>query len=300
LLRVGYYKLTQPHTHADDWVWLVDHTAQLGAAKCLVILGVRLSALPADDYCLRHEQVEPLALFPVTQSNGKVVFQQLEQTIARTGIPREIVSDQGSDLHAGIPQFCHVHPATAPIYDIKHKTALVFKHDLQEDGAWETFCQLAAHTRSQVQQTSLAPLAFPNQGTKSRYMNTDRLIVWGERMLAFLERHRPRSPYVFAPHHVEEKYGWLRQFRQPLREWHEVLTLVSTTEEFVRTHGLSRRCHVALRQHLVVLAHTARGKKVRQQLMAFVLEASFQAKANERLVGSSAVLENPCWVASSR
>jgi hypothetical protein len=292
LLRVGYYKLTQPQPHADDWVWLVDHTAQLGAATCLVILGVRLSSLPADDYCLRHEQVEPLALFPVTQSNGEVVFHQLEQTIARTGIPREIVSDQGSDLHAGITQFCHVHPETAPVYDIKHKTALILKHELQEDGAWETFCQLAAHTRSQVQQTSLAPLAPPNQRTKSRDMNTDRLIVWGERMLAFMERQRHRSPHAFDPRRVEEKYGWLRQFRQPLREWHEVLTLVSITAAFVRTHGLYRRCHVALRQSLAVFAHTTRGKKVRQQLMAFVLEESCKAKANERLVGSSEVLES--------
>ena len=50
LLRFGYYKLTRPQPHADDWVWIVDHTAQIGAAKCLVILGVRLNGLPADDY----------------------------------------------------------------------------------------------------------------------------------------------------------------------------------------------------------------------------------------------------------
>jgi hypothetical protein len=47
ILRLGYYKLTRAKVQADDWVWIVDHTVQVGDEKCLVILGVRLSALPA-------------------------------------------------------------------------------------------------------------------------------------------------------------------------------------------------------------------------------------------------------------
>ena len=37
LLRLGYYKLTRPKQQAEDWVWIVDHTMQLGVEKCLVI-----------------------------------------------------------------------------------------------------------------------------------------------------------------------------------------------------------------------------------------------------------------------
>jgi hypothetical protein len=105
LLRVGYYKLTRPKEHAADWVWIIDHTIQLGVQKCLVILGVRLSALPLSGTCLRHEQVEPIALYPVQTSNGEVVYQQLTAAVAHTGVPREILSDGGSDLQAGIAQF---------------------------------------------------------------------------------------------------------------------------------------------------------------------------------------------------
>jgi hypothetical protein len=292
LLRLGYYKLTRPQPHASDWVWIVDHTAQMGAATCLVILGVRLSALAPDDYGLRHEQVEPLALFPVTQSNGQVVYEQLEQTLARTGVPREIVSDAGSELHAGVSRFCRAHPETASISDIKHQTALLLKHDLQSDATWDTFCQLATRTRHQVQQTPLAALAPPNQRTKSRYMNVDRLVVWGDRMLAFLDRQLTPSPEAFDPAQIEAKYGWLRVFRQPLRQWGELLAIVTTTEDFVRTHGLYRRCHMDLEPQLAGLAQTARSKRMRQHLLAFVRAESFKAKANERLVGSSEVLES--------
>lgn len=30
LLRLGYYKLTRPKVQAGDWVWIVDHTVQVG------------------------------------------------------------------------------------------------------------------------------------------------------------------------------------------------------------------------------------------------------------------------------
>jgi hypothetical protein len=86
-------------------------------AKCLLILGVRLSELLRTDLVLGHEDVEPIALFPVRSSNGEVVFQQLEQTIDQTGLPREILADQGSDLKAGIERSCHQHPHACSIYD---------------------------------------------------------------------------------------------------------------------------------------------------------------------------------------
>ncbi len=37
LLRLGYYKLTRSKEVAADWVWIVDHTVQMGTEKCFVI-----------------------------------------------------------------------------------------------------------------------------------------------------------------------------------------------------------------------------------------------------------------------
>lgn len=60
--------------------------------------------------CLRHEDVEPIALYPVKESNGKIVYQQLEEATQMTGVPREIISDRGSDLVAGMKMFREEHP----------------------------------------------------------------------------------------------------------------------------------------------------------------------------------------------
>ena len=90
LLRVGLHKLNRPKEQASDWVWIIDHSNQIGKEKCLVILGVRVSQLPqpGKDYPLRLEQMEPIELEPVTISDKEVVYRQLEASAAKSGVPR--------------------------------------------------------------------------------------------------------------------------------------------------------------------------------------------------------------------
>jgi hypothetical protein len=122
LLRLGHYKLMRTKQIADDWCCIIDHTIQLGKTKCLLILGIRLSELPKGR-SLTYQDVEPIDLLPVESSTGKVVWEQLEKTALKTGIPRAIVSDYGSDLKLGIELFCADQEHCVSLYDIKHKTA---------------------------------------------------------------------------------------------------------------------------------------------------------------------------------
>ncbi len=290
ILRLGYYKLTRPKEHGDDWVWIVDHTVQIGAEKCLVILGVRLSALPAMGECLKHEDVEPIALLPVKKSNGDVVHQQLETGVEKTGVPREIVSDHGTDLKSGIDKFCLAHHETCAVYDIKHKTATLLKHELDDDPIWNEFARLAGQTKRKTQQTPLAPLAPPNQRTKARYMNVDILINWGRDMLAFLDRAEERT--MFEAVQVEEKLGWITRFRQPLEEWETLLQVVVTTESYIRQRGLYQNIHLELEQHLQPLARTEQARRIRSELVTFVAQEAAKARPDERLLGSSEIIES--------
>lgn len=122
LLGLGYYQLTREKEVAEDWVWIVDHTVQIGEQKAVLIVGLRLSCLPAVGQPLRHEDVEPITLEPVKESTGEVVYQQLQEAAKKTGVPKEIISDHGPDLSKGIELFCQGHPQTCAVYDIKHKT----------------------------------------------------------------------------------------------------------------------------------------------------------------------------------
>jgi hypothetical protein len=108
LLRLGLYQLSRPKERAADWMWIIDHTMQLGERKCLIIVGVRQSAWDAKDRVLGHEDVQLIDLVPVTESNGKVVYKQLQAAAAKTGVPRAITSDNRPDLHRGIALFRRV------------------------------------------------------------------------------------------------------------------------------------------------------------------------------------------------
>jgi hypothetical protein len=223
----------------------------------------------------------------VKQSNGKIVCHQLEEAIEKTGIPREIIGDHGSDLEKGIKDFCLQHQETCYIYDIKHKTAAVLKHELQNDEKWLKFIELATKTKVSVQQTTLAFLSPPNQRSKSRYMNIDILIKWGLKTLAFIDQQQKEKNNKFDNDQIGEKLGWITAFCEMLTELDDVLQIVETTESFVRKNGLYNGCHIELKDTMVLMANTDRAKKVKGLLLAFVEEESSKAKPDERLLGSS-------------
>ena len=295
MLRVGYDKLTRPKAQATDWVWIIAHTLQLGGQQGLVILGVRLSALPAPGTCLRHEEGEPIARYPGQTSTGEVVYQQLTAAVAPTGGPREILSDGGSDLQAGIAQFQHAHPETQTLYDINHKTAVVLKHELAEDAQWKAVTQQAAQTKQRVQQTPLAFLAPPAQRRKARYMNGDILLRWGTNGLASLAQPRRTGAEQGTAEQLAAASGWLQDCGEPLRDWSELLQIVATTEQGVRSQGLSPGCPPALAPQVTPLARTARGQHVAQDLLTFVETEAAKAAPHERFLGSSEVIRIRLW-----
>lgn len=286
LLRLGYYKLTRPKTLTNDWVWIVDHTVQMGAEKVLLILGIRLEELP-EGKSLSHEDVEAITLSPVTRSNGKRVYEQLKQSIEKTGVPRAIVGDYGSDLKAGIKRFCQSYPKTSYIYDIKHKTANLLKHQLQTDPAWEKFTRLATQTKKQLQQTSNAPHAPPNQRSKARYMNVDKLIKWGNVQLKFLNQADEK------PEQLLDKLSWLWDYQEHLEQWNEIIHQVTEVESFIRKQGLTQQSHHDLSKLLPEISKKfPKAQQIRADLLDFISEQSAKVKPGERLLASSEIIES--------
>jgi hypothetical protein len=291
LLRLGLYHLTRPLEQADDWMWIADHTLQLGDRKCLIIVGIRQSAWDANDRVLSHEDVTLIDLVPVTESNGKVVHRQLEAATARTGVPQSITTDAGSDLHCGIERFRRRHPSTAWTYDVKHKTACLLKHELLRDASWQRFVESVHRFKQQVSQTDLAGLAPPSQRSKARYMNVDALTNWATRSLAVLDSRKAIKAARLKRSRVEAKLGWLRKFSQQVRRWEEMLAVVGAAEHYVRHEGI----HAAAEEELAAALPkptTPAAKRLRKDLLAFVRQQAAQARGDERLLGSSEVLES--------
>jgi hypothetical protein len=291
LLRLGLYQLSRPKIRADDWMWIMDHTMQLGERKCLIVVGLRQSAWNAQDRVLGHKDVELIDLVPVTESNGKVVYRQLQAAVAKTGVPRAIVSDGGSDLHAGIERFCRAHPTTAWLYDIKHKTACLLKHALEHDASWQTFVEKVHRFKQQVSLTPLAALAPPQQRSKARYMNVDVLVDWAQESLLKLDRPQALRKAGLKVRRVEEKLGWLRKFAPQVRRWSEMLSVIGAAEHSVRHEGI----HAQAAEELAAVPPKSTipaVQRLRKQLLEFIAAQGSQAREGERLLGSSEVLES--------
>lgn len=291
LLRVGLYKLTRPQTIADDWVWIVDHTVQIGVDKCLVVLGLRLSKLPPVGTCLTLADLEPLHIEPMPKSNSELVHVELESVVAKTGVPRLILDDHGSDLHGGVKRFCQQHPHTSEIYDITHKAARLLKSSLEADEMWGRFSTQAGQTKFQTQQTELAFLVPPSQRSKARYMNLGPLVRWGRRTGEIVESPSATVLQWCCRERLEAKFGWLRDYGQSLARWSQWLELVTVAEQLVRRDGLSAITVSRLRKRLTPLATTGSGVRLAGELIAFVAQQCDEVRGDERLVGTTEPLE---------
>jgi hypothetical protein len=293
LLRLGLYELTREKEKADDWVWIMDHTIQLGPWKCLVIVGLRLSAWSKDRGPLCHEDLTLLTLTPMEQATGERVHQAMVETIDVTGIPRQIVSDGGTDLKKGMELLHEKHPEVAHIHDIKHKTALLLKKELEHNEQWMAFVTQSNKAKLGMTQTTLACLVPPSLKTKARYMNLDTLVAWGGNILQYLDSP-PTDPKAKVDLvKLEEKCGWVREFRGPLQEWSELLTVAGTAEQYIREEGYHSAARAALEQRLALLATTAGAERMSAAVLEVVANESAAAKPNnERLLGSSEVLES--------
>jgi hypothetical protein len=291
LLRLGLYQLNRAKEQADDWIWIPDHAMQLGERKCLIIVGLRQAAWDAGNRCLRHEDVELIDLQPVTESTGEVVCRQLEAATLKTGVPRAIVSDDGRDLHRGIALFREAHPTTVWMYDIKHKTACLLKHDLEKDAAWQEFVGEVNRFKQRVSVTPLACLLPPQQRGKARYMSVDVLVDWAEKHLPLLDRPDVLVRLGLDAAIVEEKLGWLREYRAQVRRWREMLAVIETTEHYVRHRGIHRKAADELAV-LLPKPKSEAARTLRQQLLTFVQEQARQTRKGERILGSSEVLES--------
>ncbi len=188
VLRLGLFLLRQPIPEADDWIFLIDHTCELGPGKVLVILGVRQSQLQPGAYNLAHQDVELLHLEPMDTSTGDLMYGILTDLSDRVGVPRQIISDHGSDLVKAERLFVADHPGVRVTWDITHCMARFLLAEIATDEHWQRFRQACSETRNAVQQTPLRFLAPPSQKGASRCEHFDRLVLWGDDLLRFAER----------------------------------------------------------------------------------------------------------------
>jgi hypothetical protein len=292
LMRLGLGQLQSPVAVADDWVWLIDHSVQLGRDRCLAVLGGRLSELPRGP--LRRADLRLLHLKVLRDPNMYSNHRELLAVRARTGLPRAVLSDHGADVRGAVRLLREgARPGEVlDVYDVKHRTALALKGRLQGAPRWAEFLGRIGQARNGAKQTEWAFLLPPVQRTKSRYLNLGELIRWAVRT-SWLIEHKPAALREHGDMaRLEEKLGWLSGFTAELGLWRQWYRVAARAEQAVRNLGLHVGAAADLQRGLVPLAQDATSRAMAAELVAFVAEQSRGVRPGEKVPGSTEALES--------
>jgi hypothetical protein len=293
LARLGIAALQEPIEPADDWIWMADHSNQIGPEKALVMLGVRASQLPEPGTALKHEDVRVVHIEPGTQWKREDMAKVYEQLAERWGPPRAVLVDGAVELREGAEGLKTRRADMLVLRDFKHYAANVLKSLVGNDEQFKAFSTQVGHTRSAIQQTELAHLTPPSPKPKSRFMNLARTIRWAGVMSWLLEHPKAQNRRGLTADRLEEKLGWLRAYGDDLAVWQECQRIVSSSVTFVNQQGLYCGASAALRNEIATSSLVyAKSKQMAERLIGFVAEAEQQLKPGERLPMSTEILES--------
>lgn len=239
--------IIQEVERAGDWVWMIDHSVQLGKMFVLVVLGIRSSEIP-QGRPLRRDDMTPLAVLPTVSRKKEEAGRQLIQLAEKLGAPQAILSDGACELHEGAQQlktqgFTGVH-----VDDIKHKVCNLLKKMLGDNERFKEFSAKLGTTTALIQQTELEHLLPPRKKEKCRFMNLDRIIDWA----TMVERQLTLAAGANS-HQAERliaKLGWLKAFTEDLQVWRECRKSIGVVLRYANEQGVFAGATESLRMEL--------------------------------------------------
>lgn len=286
---VGYFKLTCPKVHADDWQVIIDLSIQMGTQKCLTILGCRRADIESGR-ALKLENLTPLEIRILSKVNGQAIKDALEAVREKVGCIQVICSDEGSDVLAGVRLYQAEYPKTIHIPDIAHKMANFLKHHLKDNVMWQTFCSKASEVKTNVQQTELAAIAPPAQRSKARFMNADILVDWAKKMLCLLDNPQEVCGIDFAL--FKEHLGWLQEYRSAIEHYARLIQITGLARHLVRTLGICATTTAEFERQAFTLNLNFNECQFVGQILDFLQEQSNKTTDIGAFIGSSEILES--------
>ena len=292
LQRLGVAVMKEPLERADDWVWMADHSNQIGQEKILVVLAVRASQLPPPGTALRQEDMRVLTVQPGKCWKREDVARVYEELAKIHGVPRQILSDGAVELRESAVVLKTQRSDCITLQDFKHKAANFLETVLGARSRFSEFTAQVGRTRAAIQQTELAHLTPPGLKTKARFMNLGTLLKWGQTVLWLLNHPEAKSRQGLSACRLESKLGWLREFVVDLAAWNECQHVIQRGLAFINTQGVSAGASERLRPILMAGLSDSLSGDLADRLITFVKTAEGQVKEGERLPLSTEILES--------
>jgi len=199
-------------------------------------------------------------------------------------------------LKKGVELYQKVQPEVVSYYDIVHLVSRVIKSIFESDSRWESYRQACCRCANFLRQSLIAHLKPPRPKTKARYMNYDREVRWAVRALNVLARVRSgqmndRQSARLIPEVVEQRLGWLDEYRERASVWLEVICVGQSITGLVRQTGYTANTADQIRR----LGESVRYEESRTLVSRVADEVAPFCRTldgNESMPGSTEVLES--------
>jgi hypothetical protein len=293
--RVGLDQLKRTRDWHKDWLWIVDHSNQIGQEKVLMILGISASRLPPPGETLSLDQLEVLAIVPGKSWKRDDVRRVYCEVAEHCGTPRYVVCDGAVELRETVDVLEKPGKQVVVLRDFKHFAANRFEKLVGNGERFKSFCLAMGKTRCQVQQTELAHLTPPSLKTKARFMNIAPVVRWGRLILTQLENPLEKTVADADVSRLREKLGWVEAYRHEIESWGRCCELIDDSLHWINTQGLNRDSGVRLEEFLDSSRSWDRGSmegRVRTDLIGFVHQSAAQLCDGERAWLSSESIES--------
>lgn len=293
--RVGVAQLQFP-IEGDDWIWLVDHSNQIGQEKVLQIIGIRVRDLPPVGETLPLGKMQVLATIPGTSWTRDDVRREYRALADRIGPPQYLLTDGAVELResADVLEIKGKQPIV--LRDMKHYAANVFEQLVGKDDRFQEYLSKFARTRSAVQQTELGHFTPPPRKPKARFMNLGPALRWGNMISYHLSNYRSKSRRGITTQRLNDKLGWVRDFRDELAIWNRCEEVMQASLSFINRHGVYRGVAAKLKAELdrVRAEHPdcELSGTMASKLIAFVADSEAQLGEGDRAWLSTENLES--------
>lgn len=233
LLKIGLYKLNRPKYSPSGWFFIVDTSIQMGAQKCVVILGIKCTDI-GQDFCPSFDEAEVLITKPLYSCPGEVINQLLEEAMSVIKeSPKAIISDQGSENTKGAGIFIKNHPETTHVYDVSHKINICLKEELSQDAVWLAFKADVVASLQNLKLSSISYLVPPRQRNKDRMHSAFYLIDWGIRLLKFFDSEKIND-LILAD---RAKIEWIKKYQFSLPNYQRLKEICEHALDLVHEEG---------------------------------------------------------------
>lgn len=295
--RLGVGELEDTFHKGQDVLWMADHSSQIGSEKVLLIIGIAVENLPKRGETLSLEKVKVLAIVPGKRWKKEDVGREYQKLAERIGAPRYLLSDGAIELREPAETLEKDGHKTIVLGDLKHHAANVLEKQIGRSERFKAFISQVGLTRNRVQQTELSHFAPPPLKQKSRFMNLARLLDWANMVSYHLSHPNSDARFGVTADRMNEKLGWIREYRDDLACWASCQNVIDTALVFINLEGLLHGTSDRLRMLLegVVSDQTKRHEasdRVADLLVAFVERSEEQLGDGERAWLSTEILES--------